>query len=245
MSGRVDRVCFSRLRLVPLIVGWATLIAGCYGRLDQPGLMLSGSGSGGDLLLPVASMEQRRFASVIRQRYDFSCGSAALATLLTYHYGDPQSEESVFIGMWRDGDRAQIRRLGFSLLDMKRYLAARNLKADGFKVSLDQVAKAGVPGIALIDTRGYKHFVIVKGVTSDAVLVGDPALGIRSIGRDEFTRTWNGIFFVINEKTEVARHAFNTAAEWSLIPRARVGFDVEPVSVQALALSAPFLLTDF
>src|SRR3982751_2740067 len=68
--------------------------------------------------LPVTSMVGRRFGTVVRQQYDFSCGSAALATLLRYHYEDPQTEQSVFLDMFRDGDQDQIRRLGFSLLDM-------------------------------------------------------------------------------------------------------------------------------
>ena len=75
--------------------------------------------------LPVTSMLGRRFETVVRQQFDFSCGSAALATLLRYHYEDPQNEQTVFLGMFQDGDQAQIRKLGFSLLDMNRYLAAR------------------------------------------------------------------------------------------------------------------------
>ena len=71
--------------------------------------------------MPVRSFEEERFATVIRQKYDFSCGSAALATLLRYHYGLSQDEEATFRGMWATGDQPQIRRVGFSLLDMKRY----------------------------------------------------------------------------------------------------------------------------
>ena len=133
-----------------------------------------------EFALPATSLIGRRFETVIRQQYDFSCGSAALAALLRYHYEDPQTEQTVFIGMFRDGDRAQIRRLGFSLLDMKRYLANRGIGADGFRVSLEQVAKARLPGIALIDFNGYKHFVVVKGVVGDSVLLGDPSLGLRA-----------------------------------------------------------------
>src|SRR3546814_13412897 len=59
------------------------------------------------------------FRSVIRQRYDFSCGSAALATLLTYHYGAPTSEAMPFRAMWEKGDREAIRKVGFSMLDMR------------------------------------------------------------------------------------------------------------------------------
>src|SRR5215470_19450925 len=70
----------------------------------------------------VKSYVARKFETVVKQRYDFSCGSAALATLLTFHYGRAVSEEQVFDAMWSVGDKANIRAKGFSLLDMKLYL---------------------------------------------------------------------------------------------------------------------------
>lgn len=186
-------------------------------------------------------MEDRRFATVIRQRYDFSCGSAALATLLRYHYGGAQDEEAVFRGMWTEGDRAQIRRLGFSLLDMKRYLSTLGYKADGFQVTLDEVAKAGVPGIALINLNGYKHFVVVKGVSDDEVLAGDPALGLKPIPRAEFQKAWNGVYFALNTNLKRGRSAFNRDAQWAAFSRAPIGSAfTEPLSQQALMLTAPF-----
>src|SRR5690606_40798166 len=56
---------------------------------------------------------------------DFSCGSAATATLLTYQYGHPVTELEVFRQMYAQGDQARIRKEGFSLLDMRRYLQSQ------------------------------------------------------------------------------------------------------------------------
>ncbi|WP_204283799.1 C39 family peptidase, partial [Klebsiella pneumoniae] len=69
------------------------------------------------------------FRTVVRQQYDYSCGSAAVATLLRYHYGRPTVESDVFSAMWRSGDQAQIKRAGFSMLDMKRYLDSQGYMA--------------------------------------------------------------------------------------------------------------------
>ena len=44
----------------------------------------------------VVSLKQARFKTTIQQQYDFSCGSAAVATLLTYQYGYKINEETVF-----------------------------------------------------------------------------------------------------------------------------------------------------
>ena len=92
--------------------------------------------AGGAFHVPVRSMQALRFATTLRQQYDFSCGSAALATLLTHHYGFPVSESTVFAAMWAHGDQDKIRHEGFSLLDMQRYLAANGFQADGFRLPL-------------------------------------------------------------------------------------------------------------
>lgn len=194
---------------------------------------------GSDFALPVRSMVERRFLTVVRQQYDFSCGSAALATLLRYHYGEAQNEQSIFFGMWRDGDQAQIRRLGFSLLDMKRYLNARGLPADGYQVSIQQIAEAGIPGIVLINMNGYKHFVVVKGIEQGHVLIGDPSLGIRLVRTAEFEKMWNGIIFVLNAATDKAKTSFGRTDEWALVGRAPYTQLMEPVSLQALSLTRP------
>lgn len=195
--------------------------------------------SANDYQMPVSSIQQRRFQGVVRQQYDFSCGSAALATLLRYHYDDPQNEQSVFLGMWREGDREQIRKLGFSLLDMKRYLAGRGVAADGYRVTLAQVTEARIPGIALLETNGYKHFVVVKGVGDGRLLVGDPALGMRLLSQKQFLAEWNGILFVINARNDLGRAGFGRPAEWGLVPTWQHTQSLEPLSLQMLALTRP------
>jgi len=214
----------------------ALLTAGCT-PLPLKGSALTVNDA--DYRLPVRSMLERRYLTVVRQQYDFSCGSAALATLLHFHYNDQQNEQSVFIGMWRDGDRQQIRRLGFSLLDMKRYLAARGMAADGYRVTLEQVKDAGIPGIALINMNGYRHFVVVKGVEDGQVLLGDPSLGLRLVSVRRFQAMWNGIMFVINDRVDQGKKNFSRDDEWALVARARVNLMMEPTSLQALALVRP------
>ena len=198
----------------------------------------------GEVAPPVHSVLERRFETVVRQRYDFSCGSAALATLMRYHYAKPTSEEFVFLGMWRTGDQARIRQLGFSLLDMKRFLASHGIAADGFQVTLDDIAQTRIPGIALITTRGYKHFVVVKGVEGDRVLVGDPARGLRLLTTNEFKREWNGILFALDNSADLGKSNFGRPAEWALAPRSPLSRirAMEPLSLQELSLvrATPF-----
>ena len=220
----------------------AVSLGGCAAQIGEgPQLVATGLSGSGDVALPVASLQQTRFAGVVRQQYDFSCGSAALATLLRYHYGYKVAEENAFRGMWAQGDREQIRRLGFSLLDMKRWLSSRGLSADGYQVDLDKIAETGVPGIALISVKNYRHFVVVKGVRANEVLLGDPSLGLTVMPRDEFLKAWNGIYFVLTDEQDRARSSFDTDRQWAAFTRAPAGSGMsDPVSQQALMLTAPF-----
>lgn len=177
---------------------------------------------GGDYTLPLTSMKQQRTRTTLIQKYDFSCGSAAIATLLTHHYGYPVTEEAVFQGMYSTGDQAKIHREGFSLLDMKRFLAANGFDADGFQLPLDKLNEARVPAIVLINESGYHHFVVVKGVQAERVLLGDPARGTRTMSRKDFEAKWqNNLLFVVHNQMDRAK--FNVAAEWKVTPRAPLG----------------------
>ena len=135
---------------------------------------------GGSFSVPTTSLRELRFRSTVRQQFDFSCGSAAVATLLAHHYGQRTSEQAVFEGMYQHGDQAKIRREGFSLLDMKRYLATLGFEANGFEATLEMLGQAQIPAIALIQDQGYHHFVVIKGLRQGRVLIGDPSGGLRS-----------------------------------------------------------------
>jgi len=178
------------------------------GTVHIPGL----SGSG--LNVQVTSRKEALYSTTVPQHYDFSCGSAALATLLTHHYGTNVTEQELFTWMYEKGEQEKIRREGFSLLDMKNCLKAKGFQADGFYASLDKLADAGIPAIVLLDLKGYRHFVVVKGVTDKRVLIGDPASGIKVMKRDDFEEMWNGLVFIIRNRTLLAENNFNRLDEW-------------------------------
>lgn len=67
----------------------------------------------GHFSVPVKSYKEIVFGDVFRQQYDFSCGSAALASLLTYHYQTPSSEQDIFKSMYDKGDKRRSKRKAF------------------------------------------------------------------------------------------------------------------------------------
>lgn len=198
-----------------------------------------GGGLGGAFTVNLASLPEARWDTVTHQRYDFSCGSAALATLMTYHYNIPTSEDQVFKEMFAAGDQAKIRTEGFSMLDMKRYLDKRGFQSDGFRMSLDRLASIGVPAIALVDTRGYKHFVVVRGIQGDRVLLADPAIGSIVITRETFTAIWNGIVLAARQRLDDGREHFNSPRDWKLWPSAPGADSQHRASLSTFTLTLP------
>ena len=218
--------------LAAVIVGVVLALPAQAGgvRIDTPG---------GTFGVIVTSVYEARWGPVVRQRYDFTCGSAAVATLLTYHYGRATDEETVFKAMFEAGDQAQIRAHGFSLLDMKLYLDAQGLRSDGFRLSLETMVKIGVPGITLLDVDGYRHFVVIKGIEHGRVLVGDPARGVKAYPIERFEAMWNGAFLAARRDFEIARLHFNMGAEWLGAPAAPFGEALSRRSLASLTISGP------
>jgi predicted double-glycine peptidase len=77
--------------------------------------------------LPVRSILEFRRENVVIQKWDLSCGAAALATLLRYQFGENISEKKIARALMRRDeyvDHPELVRLqqGFSLLDLKRYV---------------------------------------------------------------------------------------------------------------------------
>ncbi|TYT25351.1 C39 family peptidase [Luteimonas viscosa] len=200
-------------RLAPVLAALMAIVPACAPGAD---LALRVPGGGG-YSVAVTSLKEARFRSTVRQQYDFSCGSAAVATLLTYQYGMPVTEAEVFRAMYAAGDQGRIRREGFSLLDMRAYLESRGLRADGFVLPLDKLHEQGLPAIVLLNERGYRHFVVVRGLRDGRVLVGDPARGTRAIRRRDFEAMWDSrVLFVVHNRRELA--SFNATRDWNLAP---------------------------
>jgi len=109
------------------------------------------------------------------------------------------------------------------MFDMQRYLASLGLHSDGYRVGLDKLAEVGVPAITLINTKGYNHFVVIKGIQGGDVLVGDPAMGVKAMPRTEFESIWQGVLFVIHDNVDEAKQTFNRPEEWAARRKAPYG----------------------
>ncbi len=147
-----------------------------------------------ELTVEVRSMKEMRETGITLQQRDYSCGSAALATLFTSYLGQPYSELEVidFIAKSTDLQKVAARR-GFSLLDLKRFAEAHGVQATGYALDFDSLCELEGPVLVPLYHKetDMRHFVIFRGVIGNRVFLADPAIGRQTMFRGEFEALWN------------------------------------------------------
>lgn len=221
----------------------AMLLAGAVSPALAGSMYLDVGLGGGAMSLNVQSFQEQKYQATIAQEHDFSCGSAALATLLSYNYGLPVSETAVFTDMIANGNKKVISEAGFSLLDIKNYLTRRGLESNGYRAPLTKLAEVRLPAIVLLNVRGYKHFVVLEGIENGRVLLADPANGMRSEPIGVFESQWSGIFFLILSHVDQGQKSFNSDQKWASAPAPP--WALTRYAVDLATLSQPGLLNLF
>ncbi len=168
-----------------------------------------GPASTGDRVnAPVTSFTAMRDANLVRQRFDYSCGAAALATILRYGFGEEVTEREILLELFAllpEEEKALRRAEGFSLLDLQRVAQARGYKAEGFRLAPQFLSKLAGPVIVFVEPRGYKHFAVLRGTLGDRIYLADPSRGNIRMPGYSFLETWlddngRGIIFVVEPK---------------------------------------------
>jgi predicted double-glycine peptidase len=152
------------------------------------------------------TLKQLRDMDVVKQALDYSCGAAALATLLIYYYGDVTSEAEILellqSGLTKKELLVKAER-GFSLLDLKRTALAKGYRAAGFRLKPGQLMQLSAPVMVFVEPLGYKHFAVLRGVRNGEVYLADPARGNLRMRLDQFVQEWEqGIVFVLGKAGE-------------------------------------------
>lgn len=154
------------------------------------------------LRTPVVTDEIIQFRHLVRQNFDYSCGSAALATLLNAAMGENLTERQVIHGLMEYGDKEQIAaRRAFSLLDMKRFVNVLGYDSAGYKAKMENLLDPQYwPAIVPIKIFDYRHFVVFRGAYGGHVFIADPWRGNSSYTEEQFASMWydNVMFLVSN-----------------------------------------------
>lgn len=203
-----------------------------------------GVGGGTRVERPLRSVKDLRDSNVIKQRFDFSCGAAALATVLRYGLGDSVTERDVLAQLFSlltPEERPLTLRQGFSLLHLQRVAQARGYQAEGFRLEPRFLSQLSGPVIVYIQPRGYKHFAVLRGIKDDRVFLADPSLGNIRLPMYQFLQSWlddsgTGIIFVVEAKAALPEGSTPLTLSINGLPQPEI-----MTARELLAVGSPYL----
>ncbi|MBC7170740.1 peptidase C39 bacteriocin processing, partial [Candidatus Bipolaricaulota bacterium] len=138
-----------------------------------------------ELLFQPLPYRDLRYEWVVGQADWYTCGPAAVATLLTHYYGIATTEaealelaEGFMVAAGREPGQA------LTALALRQTLEAKGIPTKGYRVKpealVDYFARGGLPVILHL-TRPQKHFVVGVGMVGDHIVLADPSWGQSSL----------------------------------------------------------------
>jgi predicted double-glycine peptidase len=143
--------------------------------------------SAGDGLADRVDWKKLRDAQVVKQRYDYSCGAASVATILRHYYGLDVDEMAVLTRIPDLDDD-----LSASFLELEEAVKSFDFQVQGVELEFETLKKLSVPAIAHLRFEGREHFSVIRGIdpATGLVWLADPSWGNRHFSRYQFRALW-------------------------------------------------------
>jgi uncharacterized protein len=143
---------------------------------------------------------------IVMQKRDYSCGAAALATILQYYWRDNVTEDQILLTIAKiltvDEMKDRIKK-GLAISDIRRAAVDMGYLSTIGTLTFKQLSESKVPLIVGISPEGYDHFVVYRGVDCDYVYVADPIRGNIRIPIPEFVCQWQKNAALVVAKPDV------------------------------------------
>lgn len=130
---------------------------------------------------------------VVMQRRDYSCGAAALATILRYGWGEDVDEADTLRALNQLLSPAEIAdriQNGFTMYDLRRLAYALGYETAVGRLTIDDLAGSKIPLLVALRLKEFDHFVVVRGIADGRVYLADPIRGNLRVPVAEFQSQW-------------------------------------------------------
>lgn len=115
------------------------------------------------------------FRGIIQQAHDYSCGTAALATLIT---GIVENSHVTELDVINNIESLNVKEKGYSAADLIKASIKLGYYAELRKISKINLQKIKYPVILLIGLNSDSpHYVVFKGIEDNEVFIADPIRG--------------------------------------------------------------------
>jgi len=160
----------------------------------------------------MANAGSRKFRPVrtptVLQMEAAECGAAALAIILEFH------GRYVPLDVLRDD--CGVSRDGSNALYIKEAAKRYGLEVKAFRKPAEGLTTRRPPFIVFWQ---WNHFLVVEGFARGRVYLNDPAIGRRTVGEDEFQRSYSGIAFTFEPGPQFVKQGRRPSALLGLVRR--------------------------
>jgi hypothetical protein len=141
----------------------------------------------------VKSWLELRNQNIVMQQRDYSCGAAALATLIRYHWGESATETQLLrevIRMLTPEEMKERIQNGLALTDLRRVAVRIGYLATIGRLDFEKLRQSKVPLIVGIVVDDFDHFVVYRGTDGYYVYLADPVRGNVRTPIPKFLEQW-------------------------------------------------------
>lgn len=129
--------------------------------------------------------------STILQMESAECGAVALGIVLA-HYGKWVTLEQL-------REDCAVSRDGSSAANILKAAELHGLTAKGYKAELSTLKNFNMPAVI---HWNFNHFVVLEGAKDDQYFINDPAFGARTVGHEEFNKSFTGVLLSLTPAKE-------------------------------------------
>jgi len=131
--------------------------------------------------------------NVVMQKQDYSCGAAALATVLRFYWGDNIGEREVLLRLNKlltPEEFVDRVKNGLAITDLRRVSVEMGYVSTTLELTFSKLVESKIPLIIPIAPKGYDHFVVFRGLHGEWVYLADPIRGNIRLTVPEFLGVW-------------------------------------------------------
>jgi uncharacterized protein len=160
-------------------------------------------------------MRSLRWRGVVRQTFDYSCGTGSISNLLLLVGQNTPEERKLIEHYAKLRSPAEVEaamRSGFSLQDLKLMLDMLGYPSAGVRFEAGTMPEDPHPMIVYLVVKGYKHFAVFVGIEQGMVVLHDPARGRIRLTLPRFLAEWDGSALVLLGPAGEARSLYDSSS---------------------------------
>ena len=149
---------------------------------------------------PLKSAYELKWENITPQEYDYTCGAAALSTLIYGYFGEYISESKIInqlINNLNEKDIDIVKKQGFNMLHLKYVAEYFGYDAVGVKIDINTLYRLKGPVIIVLQTSNGNHYVVFKNIVKDRVFIADSINGNYIMTTSYLSSVWDGTALIL------------------------------------------------